>query len=337
MVIDVSASKPLRKVLTLPLLFWGAFFFAGGIALYTFGVLLSIPRILFSANDLLFGVNQWIVWYSGVPVMLGILLAAADLTLLLPHKRRKGEVLELPTDNRDLTVVLTAYNDEESIGAAVRDFLAHPLVKRVLVVSNNSSDATMARAAEAGALVVDEPNPGYGRCVIRCLEEGVRFDDTELTLLCEGDRTFRAHDIDKFVAYIPHATIVSGTRIVEQLREYRTQLTTFMYYGNFAVGKLLEVKHIGKGTFTDVGTTYKLCRNDAIRRLLPHLDGAINLEFNAHFLDVALTRGEHLVECPVTFYKRVGTSKGGNTDNLRALAVGTRMILGLLTDWRVRK
>jgi hypothetical protein len=33
--------------------------------------------------------------------------------------------------------------------------------------------------------------------------------------------------------YRQHADIVNGTRIVEQLRDYRTQLTTFMYYGNF--------------------------------------------------------------------------------------------------------
>ena len=30
--------------------------------------------------------------------------------------------------------------------------------------------------------------------------------------------TYRAYDIDKFLAYAPHADIVNGTRIVEQLR-----------------------------------------------------------------------------------------------------------------------
>ena len=60
-----------------------------------------------------------------------------------------------------------------------------------------------------------------------------------LIVLCEGDMTFRAEDIEKLLAYIDHADIVNGTRIVEQLREYSTQLSTFMYYGNFVVGKLL--------------------------------------------------------------------------------------------------
>jgi hypothetical protein len=169
--------------------------------------------------------------------------------------------------------------------------------------------------------------------VHRALREGVASADTELTLLCEGDRTFRAFDIDKFLAYIPHADIVNGTRIVEQLRSPATQLTTFMYYGNFFVGKLLEAKHLGMGTFTDVGTTYKLCRNAPLRELLPRLDAAINLEFNAYFLDTALALGVEIVECPITFYPRVGASKGGNTNDLRALKVGLRMIRGIVLGW----
>jgi hypothetical protein len=182
-------------------------------------------------------------------------------------------------------------------------------------------------------LVFNELQPGYGRCVYRCYQEALRFDDTEAMVLCEGDRTFRARDIDKLLAYVPHAEIVNGTRIVEQLREYHTQLTTFMYYGNFFVGKLLELQHLGKGTFTDVGTTYKLLRRDALQRLMPLLNPGINLEFNAHFLDVALSQDFTLIECPVTFHGRVGVSKGGNVDDFRALGVGLRMIRGISWGW----
>jgi glycosyltransferase involved in cell wall biosynthesis len=230
-------------------------------------------------------------------------------------------------------VVLTAYNDEASVGPTVDEFRAHPLVKRVVVVDNDSTDRTAAMAREHGAIVVREPQRGYGRCVYRALQEGLTYGDTELTLLCEGDMTYRAFDIDKFMSYIPHADIVNGTRIVEQLRAQRTQLTSFMYYGNFFVGKLLEAKHLGKGTFTDVGTTYKLCRNAGLRELLPMMNAAINLEFNAHFLDTALSGPVHVVECPITFHSRVGRSKGGNSSNRRAFAVGMRMIRGIVLGW----
>ena len=97
----------------------------------------------------------------------------------------------------------------------------------------------------------------------------------------------------------------------------------------------MEAKHLGRSTITDVGTTYKLCRREALDALLPHLNPAVNLEFNAHILDTALHRDLVLLECPITFHPRIGVSKGGNLSNWRGLQVGLRMILGLLTDWRL--
>jgi glycosyltransferase involved in cell wall biosynthesis len=304
-----------------------------GLVVYLFGVLLVLPRYLLGLNAFLLPINEWIVWYSGVLIMAGFALALGDLLFLFRIKRRHNRVRVDDISNLGLTVALTAYNDEESISSAVSDFLSHPMVRRVIVVSNNSTDATFERAAAAGAITVNETAPGYGRCVFRCLSEGLSYDDTDLIVLCEGDRTFRAFDIDKLLAFAPHADIVNGTRTVECLRQYSTQLSTFMYYGNFFVGKLLEAKHLGRSTITDVGTTYKLCRKSALAQLLPQLCPAVNLEFNGHFLDTALENGFTVVECPITFHERVGVSKGGNTSNLRALKVGCRMMIGIIFGW----
>jgi len=302
--------------------------------MYLFGVLLVLPRYLLGLNATLLPINEWIVWYSGVPIMAGFALALGDLLFLFRIKRRHNRVRVDDIGNLGLTVALTAYNDEESISSAVSDFLSHPMVRRVIVVSNNSVEATFERAVAAGAITVNETAPCYGHCVYRCLTEALYYDDTELIVLCEGDRTFRAFDIDKLVAFAPHAEIVNGTRTVECLRQYSTQLSTFMYYGNLFVGKLLEAKHLGRSTITDVGTTYKLCRKSALSQLLPQLSPTMNLEFNAHFLDRALGNGLTVVECPITFHERVGVSKGGNTSNLRALKVGGRMMIGIIFGWR---
>lgn len=321
---------------TTPFLLYGVLCFCIGISGFLLGVLLVFPRYLLGLHKVLDPVAEWLVWYSGGPIVLGLGLAAFDLLFLLRRKKPNVPLRFDPVLNTKVTVALTAYNDEDSIGPAVADFLAHPLVARVIVVSNNSTDATFSRAKSAGALTLNETAPGYGRCVFRCLSEAVKFDDTELIVLCEGDLTFRAFDIDKLIAYIPHADVVNGTRTVEPLRQYVTQLSTFMFYGNIFVGKLLEAKYLGRGTITDVGTTYKLCRKEALSFLLPHLDPAVNLEFNAHFLDIALRHGNVLIECPITFHARVGLSKGGNVNNWRGLSVGLKMILGILTNWRIR-
>lgn len=315
------------------LILYGFLLAACGIALFALSaVWISVALLLNPANAASL-IAQPFLYFCGLPVIAGAVMAAFYLAFGLPARRRHNRVRVDSIRDQRLTVVLTAYNDEKSIGPAVADFIEHPLVRHVLVIDNASTDRTGDVAERAGATVVREERLGYGRCVYRAFEEALKKADTDLILLCEGDRTFRAFDIDKFMAYIPHAEIVNGTRIVEQLRERDTQLSTFMYYGNFAVGKLLELKHLGRGTFTDVGTTYKLCRRGALERLLPHLDRRINLEFNAHFLDAALGLGIETVECPITFFSRVGKSKGGNASNMRALRTGLGMIVGLVFGW----
>jgi glycosyltransferase involved in cell wall biosynthesis len=277
-------------------------------------------------------VGYALVWYAGIPIVLGICLFLLSLPIQVLPRRKDLQLVEKPVSNENLTVVLTAYNDEVAVEFATRDFLSHPKVRRVVVVDNNSSDRTAEKAREAGAGVVHESRQGYGWCVFRALTEGVSFSDTDLTLLCEGDGTFRAYDIDKFLAYISHADVVAGTRISDRLQQTRTQVSTFIHYGNFFVGKLLEMRHFGLATISDVGTTYKLFRNDALRRLLPEIvPGKINLAYNPFLIDRALTLGLRLVEIPVTFHRRLGVSKGGNVNNFVALKLGMGMIASICT------
>lgn len=313
---------------------WGVILFFVGIACFIAGAALGLFRLLLGNPPHLLWLNEVIVWYSAMPVVVGMVLFAYDLTLRVSPKRRNRSVQSEALANQRITVVLTAYNDELSIAAAVEDFKASPLIERVIVVSNNSTDATVAEAERAGATVFNEPKQGYGACVHRALMEGSRCIDTELVLLCEGDMTFRAADIPKFLAYIEHADIVNGTRIVEQLQAASTQVSTFIHYGNLAVGKLLEAKYLGEASITDVGTTYKLCRRSSLLALLPNLDTDINLEFNPYLLEQAILRGLRLIECPIQFHPRVGKSKGGNVSNSVALRVGLRMIFGICFGWK---
>ena len=330
---DGPKMTPWARFISIPWMLYGVLAVCLAFVMYFSGVAAVLPGRLLGLDRYVLPVSEWLVWFSGMPLVAGCGLILFDLFVCLPKKRRKEDVRFDLLSDRKVTVALTAYNDESSIAEAVKDFGNHPLVEQVIVVSNNSSDATYERAQAAGAVTFNEPTQGYGQCVYRCLTEAVRLSASELIVLCEGDRTFRAFDLDKLLAYAPHADIVNGTRTVEALRQYSTQLSTFMYYGNFFVGKLLESKHLGKSTVTDAGTTYKLCRKSALKQLLPRLDRRINLEFNAYFLDSAMYAGFAIVECPITFHPRVGLSKGGNTDNKRALQVGIRMASGIIFGW----
>jgi len=58
-----------------------------------------------------------------------------------------------------VTVIIPAYNEEASLPLVLGDL---PPVGRVIVANNSSTDRTAEVAAAAGALVVDQPQRGYG-------------------------------------------------------------------------------------------------------------------------------------------------------------------------------
>ena len=311
---------------------WGAILICLGFAGFLSGAFLGVLQI-FIVHPAFKNFIEQLIWYSAMPVVIGFILVLLDIFILVAHKRTIKLILNEPVANNKITVALTAYNDELSIADSVKDFLSSEFVTRVIVISNNSSDGTIKMAQQAGAIVYNEPKQGYGPCVKRALTEAANYEDTGLVVLCEGDMTFRSHDIPKFLAYIIHAEVVNGTRIVEQLQDSNTQVTNFIHYGNFAVAKLLEMKMLGDVTLSDVGTTYKMIRRQALLDILPRLNDDVNLEFNAHFIETCVTYRHPVLEIPITFYPRVGLSKGASASLWSAMKIGIRMIFGILFGW----
>jgi glycosyltransferase involved in cell wall biosynthesis len=86
-----------------------------------------------------------------------------------------------------------AYNEEENIAVAVKDFLGVGVVDEVIVVDNNSYDQTAERAREAGGRVISEATQGYGAALTRGLAEA----KGELIILAEPDGTLTSRDIIK--------------------------------------------------------------------------------------------------------------------------------------------
>ena len=306
-----------------------------GLIVYFFGLVISIPRnIFFFGDQQLHMINSFIVLYSGIGVQFGIILLILDIYILLPKIKKDNKIRLNTIDKPTCTVALMAYNEEDSIYSAVQDFNNHEKVKRVIVINNNSSDNTKLEAERAGAIVIDEKNQGYGYCFVRALLEASSYEDTSISVLCEGDMSFRAYDLDKMYAYIKHTDIVNGTRTVDRLQDGSSQLTAFINYGNIYAGKLLEMKYFGSCNLTDVGTTFKMCRNDALLEIIALLNPEkINHEMNPYFMDTALSKGYDIIECPITFHKRIGYSKGGNASSYEAFKLGIRMIWGISFGW----
>jgi len=228
---------------------------------------------------------------------------------------------------------LTAYNDEEIIGHAVKDFESHKLVDEVIVVDNNCVDNTAGEARKAGAIVVKEPIQGFGAASIRALKTAFDKAKTKknLILFVEGDQTFISRDIDKFFAYIGNADMVIGTRTTKELSTEDSQVTRLIQYSNIFLAKLLQFKYWGALRLTDVGCSMRLIRFDALEKCIPQFT-VTNSAFSPHMIDIVLKNGFRVIEIPVYFKKRGGISKGIGSDFIKGVPTGFEMIWNILTQ-----
>jgi glycosyltransferase involved in cell wall biosynthesis len=84
-----------------------------------------------------------------------------------------------------ILVIIPALNEEEPIAEVVRACLTTGLPGEVIVVDNGSIDRTAEHAQAAGARVVSEPTPGYGRACaagIRALSP-----ECDIVVFLDGD------------------------------------------------------------------------------------------------------------------------------------------------------
>ena len=221
--------------------------------------------------------------------------------------------------DKTVTVVFPAYNEAQYIRAAVEDFSVGGVVDEIVVVDNNSHDATYAEAAKTRARVVREMSQGYGNA----LRRGLREATGDLVIMAEPDGTFVGRDVLKLLAYSDDFDMVCGTRTTRELIWEQANMGWFLRWGNWAVAKMVQVLFDGP-SLTDCGCTLRLTHRAALHRIIDDLTVG-----GSHFLPEmvihGLRRGLRIIEVPINYRGRVGESK--ITGNLKGtLRTGFNMI-----------
>lgn len=206
-----------------------------------------------------------------------------------------------------VSVVIPALNEEDSVGETVRGILrANPAgLQEVIVADNGSKDRTAAMAQDAGAIVVSEPEKGYGAA---CLAGLRRVDpETNIILFMDADLSDVPEEAADLIAPIVagEADMVIGSRPLGTIDP--GAMTMPQRLGNWLAPVLVRL--IWGVRYTDLGP-FRAIRRDALDRLaMADRDFGWTIEMQVRAAKIGL----RVCERPARYRKRVGTSKISGT------------------------
>jgi len=114
-----------------------------------------------------------------------------------------------------ISVVMPCYNEEEGVAECLRRMPT--FVDEVIVVDNNSSDATGAVARAGGAKVVFEARPGYGRAY----KSGLSQATGDIICTLDGDASYPVNAIPYLIDVLvaEQSDFISAWRIAADWQE----------------------------------------------------------------------------------------------------------------------
>ncbi|MBV9957428.1 MAG: glycosyltransferase [Acidobacteria bacterium] len=218
------------------------------------------------------------------------------------------------------SVVIPAFNEEQSIAYVVRDF--RDVVDEVFVVDNSSADRTAEVAREAGARVETVKLKGYGDTI----RYGLDHATGDILVVVEADFSFRARDLDKLLEYLKDADMVVGTRTTRELVEQGTNMRGPVRWGNVLVAKFVESLWWGQQPrFTDVGCTYRALWRETYHKMRPLLHGT-GPELSPEMMVAALEARQRIIEVPVSYHRRIGGESKHSANYFKVSQTAFRML-----------
>lgn len=205
-----------------------------------------------------------------------------------------------------IKVIIPAHNEASSIGLVIKDI--PEIVDEIIVVSNNSTDATRDYAREAGATVLNEPKKGYGyACLCGIHYIAQQEKKPEIIVFLDGDYSDYPEELEKITAPIIENDIdmVIGARVPE-FRE-KGAMTYPQIFGNWLATSLMKL--FFNARFTDLGPFRAIKYEKLLELDMQDKTYGWTVEMQLK----ALKRNFIYLEVPVKYRNRIGTSKVSGT------------------------
>jgi glycosyltransferase involved in cell wall biosynthesis len=232
-------------------------------------------------------------------------------------------------NNKKISIVFPAYNEEKGIKKAIEDFFSLKEVDEIIVVDNNSKDKTAEIVKKTKAKLIKEKKQGYGFALIRGLKEA----KGDLIFTIEPDGTFESKNIHDFLKYEKEYDVIFGTRTNMRYNKKGSKMSYFLRLGNIALAKMIQFLYKGQN-LTDVGCTFKMIKKNALKKIQRRFKEGRSA-FSPEFMILCLKEKLKIIEIPVIYKKRVGDSK--ITNNFwNSFKLGLRMINIIIKYKRIK-
>ena len=200
-------------------------------------------------------------------------------------------------------VIIPALNEERSIGRVIGD-IPQDLVTEIVVVNNGSTDSTVRVASSSGATVIDEERRGYGQA---CLA-GIDYIKNssylpDIIVFLDADYSDYPQEIKELIFPITEGEydLVIGSRTIGERQ--KGALLPQALVGNYVATRLIKLFY--RVDFTDLGP-FRAIRYDKLLSLdMRDKTFGWTVEMQVK----AAKNGLRCTEIPVSYRKRIGTSK----------------------------
>lgn len=230
--------------------------------------------------------------------------------------------------NKKISLILPAYNEEESIADVIDDFYETGIVDEIVIIDNNSKDKTAQLAKSTGkAKVVREKRQGYGYAIWKGLETA----KGDILVTCDADKTYAAEDIKKLLQHSLKYDFVFATRVDKKYLLKGSNMNFLRRTTNRTISKLIQILFNGP-KLTDLGATFRLLNRKPYEKVRQYFRTGGG-HFQPELTILAILNGFSIKEVSVRYGARQGASKISGT-LLGGLKTAKNM-LNLILRYRV--
>jgi glycosyltransferase involved in cell wall biosynthesis len=207
----------------------------------------------------------------------------------------------------DIAVIIPAMNEAEAVARVIAD-IPPGIASEIVVVNNNSRDATPEIARRCGATVIDELRRGYGFACMRGVNYlAARTNIPDIVVFLDADYSDFPGEMPELIRPIVEGSYDMAIGCRSAHKRGRDVMPVQQIWGNWLAIWLIKLIYGIK--FSDLGPFRAIRFNDLL---------ALNMKDRTYGWPVemqlkALKRGMRICEVPVSYQARIGKSKISGT------------------------